>query len=177
MRPLRVPRLQTLPTYLKRLHESRDMPQQVYDATLCSVCNDIAHIMRWRFVPLIRYEQVIERIVLTGFPMKTYPNYYRINERQVRYLLHKMGYTHAKIYSGSSGDYKLVLQRRKLKHGREGHYTHVERIDPFREKRHAREHDIHDPVKHEHNYENILTEIDREADYETRPPHERPPRP
>lgn len=167
MRTLKVPRLQTLPSDLRRLHRDGErMPREVRDATLCSVVNDISHIMHWDFVPLCRYEQSINRLVLTGFPTLHYPHYYRINERQVRYLLHKMDFTHATIYTGSTGDTMLVLQHKHHHHKpQRGHRTFVERVDPWHMKYKRKGHEPNNPMKHEHNYENILTRIDNEAEH------------
>lgn len=75
---------------------------------LRQINNWISMDMHWNNVYNMSYEQDTGKLTFKGFPLDQYP-IFKFNEAQIHWVLHRIGYNHAKLYYFNKKPVKLEL--------------------------------------------------------------------
>lgn len=75
--------------------------------------NWISGDMHWDKVYKTKYEPTTQCILIKGFPRYGFPDYFKVNEAQLEFMLHRIRYNKATIYYNHRSVVKIVLCRTK----------------------------------------------------------------
>lgn len=108
----------TILDWLKLLHdEYYTMCEHSRQQYLVKINNWISKDMHWNRVYNMEYDPETYTLTFTGFPKHTWRQFFKFNESQIYWVLHRIGYNHAKLYYFHEHAIKLeLLLNNNIKH-------------------------------------------------------------
>lgn len=85
-----------------------DLREHRKEQYLMKINNFISKDMHWNNVYNMAYERDTGKLTFTGFPLDRHP-IFKFNEAQIHWVLHRIGYNHAKMYFFNERSVKLEL--------------------------------------------------------------------
>lgn len=79
-------------------NDYEELEEQEIEDCIVQINNRISHDMKWKNVYNIDYNPQTQMFILHGFPKHGFPEFFKVSSSQMRWLLNRMGYNHAKIY-------------------------------------------------------------------------------
>ena len=107
--------LRSHPTVLEWLHILRTKYEKLGKDEILNyeleISNWITGDMHWEKVYKTKYDPTTKCLIVTGFPRYGYPDFFKINEAQLEFLLHRLRYNKATVYYHHRSVVKIVICR------------------------------------------------------------------